>query len=105
MGLGSTAKKVQQMVDIAEELYAKLNEMRAQLNDLRGTVEETGSRVETLEAELRQQRALVEAIAAEHDIDVESLRAEAAGVDGEEDADAETDAEADGEAAGVEPEP
>lgn len=74
MGLGSTAKKVQQMVDMGEELYGKLNEVRAQLNDLRGTVEETGDRVEMLEAEISEQRALLEALAEEQGLDIEAIR-------------------------------
>lgn len=76
MGLGGTAKKIQRMVEIGEEIYQKLNEVRAQLNDLTGTVEETGARVETLEAENAKQRALLEAIAEERGIDPQAILAE-----------------------------
>ncbi len=41
MGLGSTAKKIQKVADIAEDLYKKVNELKTQLEDLRSTVDET----------------------------------------------------------------
>ncbi|MBO4248443.1 hypothetical protein IL252_11520 [Halomicrobium sp. IBSBa] len=72
MGLGSTAKKVQKLADLAEKMYKRINHMVEQLQDLRGTVDETGARVEEIERELEQHRTLLEAIAEEHDIDVDS---------------------------------
>lgn len=73
MGLGSTAKKIQKVADTAEKLYAKLNEMREQLLEMRETLETTNERVERLEAENAQQKALIEALAREQGIDVESV--------------------------------
>ncbi|MFC7076030.1 DUF5798 family protein [Haloarcula halophila] len=77
MGLGSTAKKIQKVADIAEDLYAKVTELKTQLQELRGTVEETNDRVDDLDRELAEQRALLEAIADEQGIDVETVQTEA----------------------------
>ncbi len=60
MGLGSTAKKIQKVADIAEDLYKKVNELKTQLEDLRSTVDETNTRVDGMERELAEQRALIE---------------------------------------------
>ena len=73
MGLGGTAKKLQKMIDTAEQTYHRLNEMREQMNALRETVEATGDRVERLEAEQRDQRALLEALADEQGVDVDAV--------------------------------
>lgn len=90
MGFGSTAKKVQKLADVAEKTYKRMNELREQVAELRSTVEETGDRVETLEAEVASQRAILDAVAAEHDLDpdaiAESVGAETA--DGTKSADA-----------------
>jgi len=77
MGLGSTAKKLQKVADIADELYAKVNEQREQLQELRGTVEETNTRVTEMDRELGQQRALLEAIAEEQGLDADEILTEA----------------------------
>ncbi|WP_324757339.1 DUF5798 family protein [Haloarcula sp. GH36] len=77
MGLGSTAKKIQKVADIAEDLYAKVTELKTQLQELRGTVEETNDHVDDLDRELAEQRALLEAIADEQGIDVETVQTEA----------------------------
>jgi methyl-accepting chemotaxis protein len=89
MGLGSTAKKIQKVADLAEELYSKVNELKSQLQELRGTVEETNDRVDELDRELAEQRALLEAIADQQGIDVETVQTEAL-ID---DAEAKTDAD------------
>ncbi|QLG27169.1 hypothetical protein HUG10_06275 [Halorarum halophilum] len=90
MGFGSTAKKIQTVADTAEQLYAKVNEVRQQVEEMRETVTNTEERVERLEGELAEQRALVAALAEEQGIDPESVVAE---VDDEvEDVDVEPDA-------------
>jgi hypothetical protein len=76
MGFGGTAKKLQRMIDMAEQTYNRINEVREQLNALRTTVEETGDRVEALEAEQREQRALLEALADERGLDVNEVLAD-----------------------------
>ncbi len=109
MGLGSTAKTLQRVADMGEELYSRLNEVRAQLKQLRETVGETNENVASLESEVAEQRAIIEALAENQGIDVDSVTAEvhieeAEQTPGEElpagestDADAETAGEADNE--------
>ncbi|AAG19114.1 MULTISPECIES: DUF5798 family protein [Halobacterium] len=73
MGFGSTAKKLQKVTDLADNLYERFEQLRQQVSDLTGTVEETNDRVAALETELTEQRAIIDAIAAEHDIDVAAV--------------------------------
>ncbi|MFB6132435.1 MAG: DUF5798 family protein [Halanaeroarchaeum sp.] len=70
MGFGSTAKKLQSVVDMADELYSKINELREQMNEMRETIETTNERVEAIDAELDEQRAILEALAENEDVDV-----------------------------------
>jgi len=77
MGLGSTAKKVQKLADLAEKMYKRINHMIEQMQELRETVDDTGDRVTAIERELEQHRTLLEAIAEEHDIDIDSAVADA----------------------------
>jgi len=90
MGLGSTAKKLQQIADMAEDVYARLNQLREQVNQTRATVDETKARVDDMDRELAEQRALVEAIAEKQGVDVEAITADVHVVDAESDA-GETD--------------
>jgi archaellum component FlaC len=83
MGLGSTAKKLQQIADMAEDVYARLNQLREQVAETRKTVDETKDRVDELDRELAEQRALVEALAEAQGIDVEAITAEVHVVDAE----------------------
>ncbi|MFC7080892.1 DUF5798 family protein [Halorussus caseinilyticus] len=76
MGFGSTAKKVQKLADTAEKLYSKLNELREQVAEMREQLDSTSERVERLERENARQRALLEAIAEEHDIDPAEIEVE-----------------------------
>ncbi|WP_276300866.1 DUF5798 family protein [Halorussus lipolyticus] len=88
MGFGSTAKKVQKLADTAEKLYSKLNDLREQVAEMREKLDSTSERVERLERENAQQRALLEAIAEEQGIDTADIEADAAIADGSgEDAD------------------
>jgi len=83
MGLGSTAKKIQKVADVADEVYTKVNELKAQLQELRETVEETNDEVDDLERELTEQRALLEAIAEQQGIDPHAASADALITDAE----------------------
>ena len=100
MGLGSTAKKIQAVADTAEKLYARVNEMRQQVEAMRETVTNTEERVERLEADLAEQRALVAALAEERGIDPESVVADAGEDEGEPAAEGSTGSAASGESAG-----
>jgi TolA-binding protein len=91
MGFGDTAKKLQKVADMAEDVYRKLNELREQVVETKETVEETKARVDSLEADTAEQRAILEAIAEQQGIDLEEVVADAhiseAEADGEVDAD------------------
>ena len=90
MGLGSTAKKLQQIADMAEDVYVRLNQLREQVNETRATVDETKARVDDMDRELAEQRALVEALADREGIDVDAITADVHVVDAETVADEES---------------
>ncbi|ELZ71069.1 hypothetical protein C457_07442 [Haloferax prahovense DSM 18310] len=77
MALGGTAKKLQKVAEMAEDVYKKLNELREQVVEVRETVNETKSRVDRLEAENAEQRAILEAIAEEQGVDLDAAIAQA----------------------------
>ena len=77
MGLGGTAKKLQKVTDMAEDVYTRLNDLRDQIVGMRETTQETSDRVDRLERETAEVRALVEALAEQEGIDVERVTAEA----------------------------
>ncbi|UPM43152.1 DUF5798 family protein [Halocatena salina] len=74
MGLGGTAKKLQQIANMAEEMYARVNDLREQLNGLSQTVEQTDTTVEQLRREHAETRALVEQLAEKQGIDIDDVR-------------------------------
>jgi len=73
MGFGDTAKKIQKLSTVAEDLYEKMNQVFAQLQQVRERVESTTERVEAIERDLDEQRMLLEAIAAEQGLDPDQL--------------------------------
>jgi chromosome segregation ATPase len=77
MALGGATKKLSTLADTAEKLYQRVNEMREQIQELRETVTATKTTVEDLEREIDAQRAIIEALAREQGIDVDSVIAEA----------------------------
>jgi len=77
MGLGGTAKKLQKVMDAAEQLYSKMNEVVSELKEVQSDVEATSEQVDRIERDLAEQRALLEAMAAQQDLDIESTLAEA----------------------------
>ncbi|MGM0399586.1 MAG: DUF5798 family protein [Halobacteriota archaeon] len=70
MGFGSTAKKLQSVVDMADDLYGKLNEVREQMAAIRETIDTTNDRVGAIETELEEQREILEALAEADGVDV-----------------------------------
>lgn len=76
MPFGDTAKKVQRLSTIAEQTYEKLNQLVAQLQELRESFESTSEQIESMDRELAEQRAIVEALAEEQGVDVDGLIAE-----------------------------
>jgi DNA anti-recombination protein RmuC len=77
MGLGSTARKLQTVADTAEKLYARVNDVRERLVETQETVVESAERLDRIEAELAEQRAIVEAVAEAEGIDLDAVAAEA----------------------------
>jgi len=95
MGLGSTAKKLQALADTAEKLYQRVAELREEVDATRETVTDTNERVRRLETEFAEQRALLDAVAGELDIDIEEVSADAHIVDPERDDEADEGATGD----------
>ena len=96
MGLGGTAKKLQKVTDMAEDVYTRLNDLREQIVEMRETTQETSDRVDRLEREAAEMRALLNALAEAEGIDVESVTAEAHIAEAERDDEADAaDADAD----------
>lgn len=77
VGLGSTAQKLQTVAEKAEKVYERMNKLREEVEETQQTVDETKERVGTVEDELAEQRAVLDAIADQHDIDVDAVAAEA----------------------------
>jgi chromosome segregation ATPase len=77
MGIGGTAKKLQKVAEMGEELYKRINDLRAQVAEMRETVTATHNRVDRLEKEVAEQRAILQALAEREGIDVDALIAEA----------------------------
>jgi len=84
MGLGGTARKLQKVTDMAEDVYTRLNDLRDQVVEMRETTQETSDRVDRLERESAEMRALLEALAEKEGIDIESVTADAHIVEAEE---------------------
>jgi len=82
------------VADTAEKMYHRLNEVREQVETTQSTVQDTGDRVQKLESEIVEQRAILEAIATELDIDLDAVSADAHILDAEAEAAAD-DAAAD----------
>jgi archaellum component FlaC len=78
MALGGATKKLQQIVDMAEETYKRLNELREQVQEMRKTVIDTNRRVRELERTVDDQGSLIEALARDADVDMDRVLAEAA---------------------------
>ncbi|MFC5277825.1 DUF5798 family protein [Halorubrum rubrum] len=89
MGFGDTAKKIQTLADRAERTYQKINELRTEVEETQTTVLDTSERVQALENEMAEQRAVLDAVAAEVGVDLDAVSTEAhiveaeAGSDGE----------------------
>lgn len=76
MGLGSTAKKLQTVAEKAEKVYKRMNKLRDEVEQTQRTVDETKAAVESLEDELREQRAVLYELAEQQGIDAAAVAAE-----------------------------
>lgn len=92
MGLGSTAKKLQRVADVAEELFKQVKDLRQRMTRLEDDLTTTRERVDDLSDEQRRQRALLEAVADAQGVAVDDVLE---AVDEEIEAERETAAEAD----------
>ncbi|WP_181686300.1 DUF5798 family protein [Halorhabdus salina] len=97
MGFGDTAKKLQKVTGMAEDLYEKMNDLRGQIQSLREELETTSEQVNEMERDLAEQRALLEALAEEQGLDVDAIVADTHIEDTAAVADAEGGAESDDE--------
>ncbi|GAB7090599.1 DUF5798 family protein [Halorubrum luteum] len=92
MGFGDTAKRIQSLADKAEQTYQKLNELRDEVEDTQTTVKDTAERVKGLENEVAEQRAVLDAVAREVGVDLDSVSTEAHIVEAESEDGVESDA-------------
>lgn len=83
-GFGDTAKKIQTLADKAERTYQKINELRSEVEETQTTVLDTSERIQKLENEMAEQRAVLDAVATEVGVDLESVSTEAHITDAEE---------------------
>jgi septal ring factor EnvC (AmiA/AmiB activator) len=90
MGLGSATKKIQQVADMAEKLYERLDQLRTQVNEVSESVAATRETVDRLEHTVERQGAVLEALAEQEGVDVDRLYAEAAIDEAEPEADEAT---------------
>ena len=77
MGFGDTAKKIQTLADKAERTYQKINELRTEVEQTQKTVLDTSERVQALENEMAEQRAVLDAVAEEVGVDLDAVSTEA----------------------------
>lgn len=71
--IAGTKKKLQRMIKVAEESYKKINEVIEEIEQLQKDLETTSQQVDHIEIELAEQRALIEALAENEDLDVEAI--------------------------------
>lgn len=77
MPFGDTAKSIQKVATTAENVYERINEVGDRLIETQEAVAETRTQVERLEAELAEQRAILDALAESEGLDLDSITAEA----------------------------
>jgi DNA anti-recombination protein RmuC len=77
MGLGSTAKKIQKVGDLAEKLYAQVRELRERVAEMKESLDRADQRMADIEERMDRQDALIEALAEREGVDVEATLAEA----------------------------
>lgn len=77
MDIAGTKRRVQRLVKVAEESYKKISQLVEKMEQLQADLETTSTQVNHIEYELAEQRVMLEALAEEEGIDVETLLAEA----------------------------
>ena len=77
MDITATKKRIQRLIKVAEESYKKISKLMEQMEQLQTDMETTSGQVDQMERELAEQRVLLEAVAKQQGVDVETLLAEA----------------------------
>lgn len=77
MDIAGTKRKIQRATKVAEESYKKMNEMLERMQGMEEDLQTTSDQVDYMEAELAEQRVLLEAIAEEQGLAVEEVLGDA----------------------------
>jgi hypothetical protein len=77
MDIAGTKKRIQRLIKVAEESYKRINNLRERMDKLQTDLESTSSQVDQIGYELAEQRVLLEALAEQEGIDVETILEEA----------------------------
>jgi len=96
MDITGTKKRIQRLINVAEESYKRINNLRERMDKLQTDLESTSSQVDRIGYELAEQRVLLEALAEQEGLDVETLLEEA-DLPPEPETDEESDDESDGD--------
>ena len=75
--IAGTKRKLQRLMKVAEESYKKMSELLEKMEKLQADLETTSEQVDHIEYDLAEQRVVLEAIAEENGLDVETLLEEA----------------------------
>lgn len=73
MDIAGTKKKIQRVVKVGEETYKKINEVIEKIEQLQQDLAKTSEQVDYIEREQAEQRALLEALAEEQNLDVAEI--------------------------------
>lgn len=73
--LGNAGQKISKVVDLAEQLYERVTELREQVRTLQETAADTNDRVAALEDEVAAQRSVLEAIAEAQGVELTDVKA------------------------------
>lgn len=71
--IGGTKKRIQRLMNVAEESYKKVSELLERMEKLQNDLETTSDQVDHIEYEVAEQRVLLEAIAEAQGLDVNEL--------------------------------
>jgi predicted nuclease with TOPRIM domain len=75
MALGKTAKRLKTLAEKVETIYERLQQMHERVAGLDDRIQRIDERMETLETRSAEQRAVLDAVAEELDIDPEAVAA------------------------------
>lgn len=73
MDIAGTKKKIQRVVKVGEETYKKINEVIEEIEKLQENLAKTSDQVDHIEREQADQRALLEALADEQNLDIDEI--------------------------------